>query len=64
VVAEVAPYGDVLHVRVGALTHAVGGPIARRVLAWPEETLIAGVPTDQTDDRQRSQEAPETAATR
>ncbi len=30
------PYGDVLHVRVGALTHAVGGAIARRVLARPE----------------------------
>ncbi len=68
VVAEVAPYGDVLHVRVGALTHAVGGPIARRVLAWPEETLIAGAPADQADavswDRLQSQEAPETAATR
>ncbi len=68
VVAEVASYGDVLHVRVGALTHAVGGPIARRVLAWPEETLIAGAPTDQADavswDRLQSQEAPETAATR
>nr|MDQ2830885.1 ferrous iron transport protein A [Chloroflexota bacterium] len=51
VVAEVAPYGDVLHVRVGALTHAVGGAIARRVLARPEMASEVSV------DRERETEA-------
>ncbi len=39
VVAEVAPYGDVLQVRIGtaAQAAAVGGTIARRVLARPAE---------------------------
>ncbi len=34
-VAAVAPYGDVLTVRVGAATHAVGAAIARRVRVAP-----------------------------
>jgi len=31
-VEDIAPFGDVLTVRIGEATHAVGGSVARRVL--------------------------------
>src|SRR5437763_13277044 len=35
-VTAVAPYGDVLTVRIGGASHAVGGTIARRVQVRPD----------------------------
>src|SRR5437763_15183430 len=35
-VTAVAPYGDVLTVRIGDVSHAVGGTIARRVQVRPD----------------------------
>ena len=36
-VAEVAPFGDVLTLRIGAASHALGGTIARRVQVRPHD---------------------------